>query len=85
MQAASPALTLDPDIIEAAANAAAWPFEEARKLVARLEKSGKTEVLFETGYGPRACRISAPSGRSPAPPWCATPSGCSPATRCRPG
>ena len=52
MQAASPALTLDPDIIEAAANAAAWPFEEARKLVARLEKSGKTEVLFETGYGP---------------------------------
>ena len=41
-----------PDTIEAAATAAAWPFEEARKLVARLEKSGKTEVLFETGYGP---------------------------------
>ncbi|WCS26884.1 lysine--tRNA ligase [Methylobacterium sp. NMS14P] len=52
MPAAPPALTLDPDTIEAAANAAAWPFEEARKLVARLEKSGKTEVLFETGYGP---------------------------------
>ncbi|KST58944.1 lysine--tRNA ligase [Methylobacterium sp. GXS13] len=49
---AAPALTLDPDLIEAAATAAAWPFEEARKLVARLEKSGKTEVLFETGYGP---------------------------------
>ncbi len=48
----APALTLDPDLIEAAATAAAWPFEEARKLVARLEKSGKTEVLFETGYGP---------------------------------
>jgi lysyl-tRNA synthetase class 1 len=30
----------------------AWPFEEARKLVARLEKRPKTEVLFETGYGP---------------------------------
>ncbi len=37
---------------------AAWPFEEARKLVARLErrggfaKTGKSAVLFETGYGP---------------------------------
>ena len=37
--------------------AKAWPFEEARKLLARVErvrKSGKTVdgVLFETGYGP---------------------------------
>jgi lysyl-tRNA synthetase class 1 len=30
----------------------AWPFEEALKLEARLKKSGKREVLFETGYGP---------------------------------
>jgi lysyl-tRNA synthetase, class I len=30
----------------------AWPFEEARKLIARVEASGQTEVLFETGYGP---------------------------------
>ena len=30
----------------------AWTFEEARKLVARVEKTGQTEVLFETGYGP---------------------------------
>ncbi|MER2250189.1 lysine--tRNA ligase [Methylorubrum podarium] len=45
-------LRLDPDILEAAASAAAWPFEEARKLVARLEKTPKSEVLFETGYGP---------------------------------
>ena len=51
MQAA-PALILDPDLIEAAATAAAWPFEEARKLVARLERRPKPEVLFETGYGP---------------------------------
>src|ERR1700739_684681 len=29
-----------------------WPFEEARKIVARLEKSPKDEVIFETGYGP---------------------------------
>ena len=33
-------------------NARAWPFEEARKLVERLEKSPKDEVIFETGYGP---------------------------------
>jgi lysyl-tRNA synthetase class 1 len=29
-----------------------WPFEEAQKLVERLAASGKTEALFETGYGP---------------------------------
>ncbi|TDR85409.1 lysine--tRNA ligase [Enterovirga rhinocerotis] len=43
---------LDPALIDAAGSAAAWPFEEARKLVARLERTGKKEVLFETGYGP---------------------------------
>src|ERR1700735_4209678 len=30
----------------------AWPFEEARKLIARIERTGQKEVLFETGYGP---------------------------------
>ncbi len=30
----------------------AWPFEEARKLLARLKKHPKPEVIFETGYGP---------------------------------
>ena len=45
-------LTLDPDILEAAATAAAWPFEEARKLVQRIGRNPKAEVLFETGYGP---------------------------------
>ena len=30
----------------------AWPFEEARKIVARLKKHPKGEVIFETGYGP---------------------------------
>ena len=39
----------DPELL-AAANA--WPFEEARKLVARVERLGKKEVVFETGYGP---------------------------------
>jgi len=30
----------------------AWPFEEARKIVARLQNRPKDEVIFETGYGP---------------------------------
>lgn len=30
----------------------AWPFEEARKILHRLEKKPKDFVLFETGYGP---------------------------------
>ena len=43
---------LDPAFFEPAQSARAWPFEEARKIVRRLEKSGKGEALFETGYGP---------------------------------
>ncbi len=30
----------------------AWPFEEARKILARIEATGHAEVVFETGYGP---------------------------------
>jgi lysyl-tRNA synthetase, class I len=37
---------------ELAEQSHAWPFEEARKVVARLEKQPKGEVIFETGYGP---------------------------------
>ncbi len=39
---------------ELALQAKAWPFEEARKLVARFAKEppAKGYVLFETGYGP---------------------------------
>ncbi|GGC93449.1 lysine--tRNA ligase [Chelatococcus reniformis] len=43
---------IDPQLIEAAQTSSAWPFEEARKLVARQAASGKDHVLFETGYGP---------------------------------
>src|ERR671921_1944083 len=45
-------VAIDPALAQAAENAPAWPFEEARKLVQRLERTGKTEALFETGYGP---------------------------------
>jgi len=37
---------------ELAEQSNAWPFEEARKIVARLRKTPKDEVIFETGYGP---------------------------------
>src|ERR1700738_2592317 len=30
----------------------AWPFDQAKALVARLKKQPKEEVLFATGYGP---------------------------------
>jgi lysyl-tRNA synthetase class 1 len=40
------------DLTALAQNARAWPFEEARKLATRMEKSGKAVALFETGYGP---------------------------------
>src|SRR5215216_6071895 len=42
---------IDRSLAEAAR---AWPFEEARKLVARIggKAPAKGHVLFETGYGP---------------------------------
>jgi lysyl-tRNA synthetase class 1 len=45
------------DVAEQALAAKAWPFEEARKLVRRLERRRAAglkadSVLFETGYGP---------------------------------
>jgi len=47
----------DPLLREAALKARAWPFEEARKVLARAERRAAkgqpvNEVLFETGYGP---------------------------------
>jgi lysyl-tRNA synthetase class 1 len=37
---------------EAAEASKAWPFEEARRLIARVKRTGQKSVLFETGYGP---------------------------------
>jgi lysyl-tRNA synthetase class 1 len=41
---------------ELAEQSNAWPFEEARKIVARLKRGGRDRnqdaVIFETGYGP---------------------------------
>src|SRR6187200_1348149 len=41
-----------PALREIAEQSNAWPFEEARKIVARLRRHPKDEVIFETGYGP---------------------------------
>ncbi len=48
------AVALDPAMTAALGDAKAWPFEEARRLIKRVEKrkSGNETVLFETGYGP---------------------------------
>src|ERR1700719_3483043 len=40
------------DLRELAEQSHAWPFEEARKIVARLKRTPKDAVIFETGYGP---------------------------------
>ncbi len=37
---------------EAAEVSKAWPFEEARKLVAAARSARRKEAIFETGYGP---------------------------------
>jgi lysyl-tRNA synthetase class 1 len=37
---------------ELAERSTAWPFEEARKIVARLKQHPKDTVIFATGYGP---------------------------------
>ena len=49
----SNSLMLSPEILAAAQESKAWPFEEARKIVKRYEgKEWPEAILFETGYGP---------------------------------
>src|SRR3989441_387510 len=40
------------DLRSLAEQSNAWPFEQAKAIVARLKKNPKVEVLFSTGYGP---------------------------------
>ena len=50
---ALPPIDLTPALLAAAHESKAWPFEEARKIVARYKgKPFPETVLFETGYGP---------------------------------
>ncbi|WP_139412615.1 lysine--tRNA ligase [Bartonella mastomydis] len=47
------ALSLTSELKDAAAQSRTWPFEEARKIIKRYEKTGYPDsVIFETGYGP---------------------------------
>ena len=46
-------IDLSPDMLAAAAESKAWPFEEAKKIIERYKGRDFPEtVLFETGYGP---------------------------------
>lgn len=47
-------MSSSPENIQFALESNAWPFQEAERLIKRLERSGnkKDYVLFETGYGP---------------------------------
>ncbi|QPC86724.1 lysine--tRNA ligase [Mesorhizobium sp. NBSH29] len=51
--ASSNMIDLSPEVLAAAEESRAWPFEEAKKIVARYKGKNYPEtVLFETGYGP---------------------------------
>ncbi|MCM5558180.1 lysine--tRNA ligase [Pleomorphomonas sp. JP5] len=54
MATVSSTLLSDPALLAAAGRSKAWPFEEAKKIVARIEKrkDSSKPVIFETGYGP---------------------------------
>ena len=54
MSAPLPPLDLSPALVDSARRSKAWPFEEAQKIIARLDRRGGPErpVIFETGYGP---------------------------------
>ncbi|KAA0971298.1 lysine--tRNA ligase [Aureimonas fodinaquatilis] len=43
---------LSAEFLDEALKSNAWPFEEARKLLPRIEADPSREILFETGYGP---------------------------------
>ncbi|TPK67657.1 lysine--tRNA ligase [Mesorhizobium sp. B2-4-19] len=51
--AGSNTIDLNPELLAAAAESKAWPFEEAKKIIERHKGSDFPEtILFETGYGP---------------------------------
>jgi lysyl-tRNA synthetase class 1 len=51
--AGSNILDLNPELLAAATESKAWPFEEAKKIIERYKGADFPEtILFETGYGP---------------------------------
>jgi lysyl-tRNA synthetase class 1 len=67
---------------DAAKESKAWPFEEARKLIARLERSERKEVIFETGYGPSGLPHLGTFGEVARTSMSDTPFARSPETAC---
>jgi lysyl-tRNA synthetase, class I len=49
-----PPIAIAPALLDTARRSQAWPFEEARKILARIERRREppAEIIFETGYGP---------------------------------
>jgi lysyl-tRNA synthetase class 1 len=66
---------------EVAETSNAWPFEEARKIVARLKRKPKDEVIFETGYGPSGLPHIGTFGEVARTTMVRHASACSPTTR----
>jgi lysyl-tRNA synthetase, class I len=52
MSTNDPAVPSPSELRAVAEQSNAWPFEQAKAIVARLKRQPKDEVLFETGYGP---------------------------------
>ncbi|MEI9417833.1 MULTISPECIES: lysine--tRNA ligase [unclassified Mesorhizobium] len=51
--AGSNIIDLNPELLTAAVESKAWPFEEAKKIIERYKGANFPEsILFETGYGP---------------------------------
>jgi len=70
---------LEPALIGALNDARAWPFEEARRLIARLNKlkGGKDKtVIFETGYGPSGLPHIGTFSEVARTRWCVMPLRC---------
>ena len=73
------------DLRSLAEQSNAWPFEQAKQIVARLQKKPKDEVLFSTGYGPSGLPHIGTFGEVARTTMCVMLSACSPRTRSRRG
>ena len=78
MATVSSTLLSDPALLAAAGRSKAWPFEEAKKIVARIEKrkDASKPVIFETGYGPSGLPHIGTFGEVARTTMCARPSAC---------
>ena len=72
-------LVFSPAHVAASADSRAWPFEEARRLIKRLERlpgGAERPLSLKPATALRGCRTSARSEKSRARRWCAMPLSC---------